>query len=171
MRDGVGPTVRTGQLLCRSRLQQMLVQMPGTSVSLTTLIAATLGGSGMALGQRSGNSMAANTPYTCLNLHNVAEWRTDRLVCCVELYLQRSFRGYIHAVGQKNRMSCGAVMQNLPICLHCKSEQNATLYMDALFCCWPALSHLSSSALLCLCERDKKKKKKRVCSCTATMMC
>lgn len=39
--DGVGPTVRTGQPLCCSRLQQMLVQMPGTSVSLTSLIATT----------------------------------------------------------------------------------------------------------------------------------
>lgn len=75
--DGVGPTVRTGQPLCCSRLQQMLVQMPGTSVSLTSLIATTHHGSAMALGQRPGNSVAANTPYTCFTRCNV-EWITDR---------------------------------------------------------------------------------------------
>ncbi len=92
----------------------MLVQMPGTSVSLTSLIATTLHGPEMALGQRPGNSMAANTLlYTCLTLHNVVEWITDRLVCSVELYLQYSLIGLIHAVGQQSGMSCGALMQHL----------------------------------------------------------
>lgn len=57
--------------------------------------------------------MAANTLYTCLTLHNVVEWITDRLVCSVELYLEYSLIGYIHAVGQQSGMSCGALMQYL----------------------------------------------------------
>lgn len=164
MRDGVGPTVRTGQPLCCSRLQQMLVQMPGTSVSLTSLVATTLHGSAMALGQRPGNSVAANTPYTCFTLHNVVEWITDRLVCCVELHLQYSLRGYVPAVGKKKiKIECHVVLSRnivFSICLHCKFEQNATL-LTALdghsVLHWSTLSHLSSSAVLRLCERDKKK--------------
>lgn len=125
--DGVGPTVRTGQLLCRSRLQQMLVQMPWTSVSLTTLIAATLRGSRMALGQRSGNSMAANAPYTCLNLHNVVEWITDKLVCCRTMSPIQCKR--LHTCCRsKNRMSCKI------FCLNCKFKRNAMLNVDTLHC-------------------------------------
>lgn len=57
--------------------------------------------------------MAANTLYTCLTLHNVAEWIPDRLASCVELYLQLSLMGYIHAAGQQSKMSCGALVRHL----------------------------------------------------------
>ena len=161
LQDGVGPTVRTGRLLCCSRSQQMLVQMPGTSMSLTSLIATALHGPEMALGKTPENSLAANTLYICLTVHNVVEWITDRLVCCVELYLQHILIGCKHAAGQQSKMSRAALMQHLvfhlpPLrvskkcsCMHCYR-----LRQTHYFALRPSLSCLSSSVHLCLCMRE-----------------
>lgn len=178
VQDGVGPTARTGRPLCCSRPQQMLVQMPGTSVSLTSLIATTLHGPEMALGQRPGNSLAANTPYTCLTLHNVVEWITDSLVCCVELNLPYSLIGIIHGAGQHSKMSCGAPMQHLVLLLPTLQVRTNCSCMHCYRLVWthcPALrtltlSCLSSSVCTCLCTREREKG--CVCFCSGPgMMC
>lgn len=58
-----------------------------TSVSLTSLTVATLHRPAMAPGKRPENSMPAQTLYTCFTLHNEVGRLTDRLLCCVDLYV------------------------------------------------------------------------------------
>lgn len=139
--------------------------MPGTSVSLTSLIATTLHGPEMALGQRPENSMAANTLYTCLTLHNVLEWITDRLVWCVELYLQYSLIGYKHAVGQQ-KMSCSDIMQHF--IFHLPTQQVWTK-CSCVHCCSLHRGLLCYVSYTCVCAWERENE--CVCICTASLMC